>query len=228
MPLSAIDTMLATNTMLATALGIGRPTPSGRERVMEFREVVMKRRAVRRFEEGGVDHAVIEEIARQAQRTPSAGFSQGQRLLVVTERDLRRAVDRAAGEEEYGEFGPWISECAAQFVPCVSAEIYHRRYREADKLADDGSEIDWPIPYWFVDVGATMMVIMLAAVDAGLASGFAGAFDPDAIRAPLGIPDEFVPIGVMPVGRPLPDVRSPSLKRGWVPLQEFARFNRWS
>jgi nitroreductase len=72
------------------------------------------------------------------------------------------------------------------------------------------------------------MVIMLAAVDAGLAAGFAGAFDPGALRAELGIPDEFVPIGVMPVGRPLPDVRSPSLTRGWVPFEEFARFERWA
>ena len=195
---------------------------------MEFRDVVMRRRAVRRFEEGGVGRATIDEIARLAQRTPSAGFSQGQRLVVVVDRDLRRAVARAAGEDEYDDFGPWISECAAQFIPCVSAEIYHRRYQEADKVQDDGSEIDWPVPYWYVDVGATMMVVMLAAVDGGLASGFAGAFDPDAIRLLLGIPGEFVPIGVMPVGRPLPDVRSPSLKRGWVPFEEFARFDGWS
>ena len=73
-----------------------------------------------------------------------------------------------------------------------------------------------------------MMVIMLAAVDAGLASGFADAFDPDAMRGLLGIPEEFVPIGVMPVGRSLPDVRSPSLKRGWVPFEEFARFDGWA
>ena len=46
---------------------------------MEFGDVVMKRRAVRRFEEGGVEPGVIERIARLAQRTPSAGFSQGQR-----------------------------------------------------------------------------------------------------------------------------------------------------
>ena len=195
---------------------------------MEFHDVVMRRRAVRRFEEGGVERATIEAIARLAQRTPSAGFSQGQRLVVVVDRDLRRAVARAAGEEAGDDFGPWISECAAQFIPCVSAEVYHRRYREPDKLMDDGSEIEWPVPYWWVDIGATMMVVMLAAVDAGLASGFAGAIDPGAIRALLGIPGEFVPIGVMPVGRPLPDVRSPSLKRGWLPFEEFARFDRWA
>ncbi len=196
---------------------------------MEFQDVVMRRRAVRRFEEAGVEHEVIEGIARLAQRTPSAGFSQGQRVVVVTDPATRRRVARTCGEEEYDdlEMGPWISECAAQFVPCVSEEIYHRRYREADKVDDEGAEIEWPVPYWWVDIGATMMVIMLAAVDAGLASGFAGAFDPDGLRAELGIPAEFVPIGVMPVGRPLPDVRSPSLKRGWVPFEDFARWERW-
>ncbi len=196
---------------------------------MEFRDVVMKRRAVRRFEEGGVDRPIIEQIARLAQRTPSAGFSQGQRLVVVTDRAMRRRVASICGEGDYADLGmgPWISECAAQFVPCVSEAVYHRRYQEPDKVEDDGTEIAWPVPYWWVDVGATMMAIMLAAVDAGLASGFAGAFDPAALQAELRIPAEFVPIGVMPVGRPLPDVRSPSLKRGWIPFEEFARFERW-
>jgi len=198
---------------------------------MDFVDVVMKRRAVRRFEEGGVERDVIERIARLAQRAPSAGFSQGQRLIVVTEPDRRREVARLLGEEEYKDLGmgPWISECAAQFIPCVSEAIYHRRYQEPDKVEDDGSEIDWPIPYWWVDVGATMQNVMLAAVNEGLGCGFAGTDEAgwNAIRAYLAIPDEFMPIGVMPVGRPLPDVRSPSLKRGWVPFEAFARWEGW-
>jgi len=194
---------------------------------MEFTDVVMKRRAVRRFEEGGVDREVIERIARLAQRTPSAGFSQGQRLVVVTDAARRREVARICGEEMYeDEFGPWISECAAQFIPCVSEEVYHRRYREPDKLQDDGTEIEWPVPFWWVDIGATMQNIMLAAVDEGLGCGFVGP-DIEPLKAMLGIPGVFVPIGVMPVGRPLPDVRSPSLKRGWVPFERFARWDAW-
>lgn len=198
---------------------------------MDFFDVVMKRRAVRRFEEGGVGRDTIERIARLAQRAPSAGFSQGQRLIVVTETERRREVARLCGEEEYQDLdmGPWISECAAQFIPCVSEAIYHRRYQEADKVQDDGTEIDWPIPYWWVDVGATMQNVMLASVNEGLGCGFVGT---DAtgwmhIRDLLGIPDEFIPIGVMPVGRPLPDVRSPSLKRGWLPFEAFARWESW-
>jgi nitroreductase len=196
---------------------------------MEFAEVVMRRRVVRRFEDGGVGREVIERIARLAQRTPSAGFSQGQRLVVVTARDRRRAVALACGEDtDDPVFGPWISACAAQFVPCVSEAIYHRRYREPDKLREDGTEIDWPVPFWWVDVGATMQTIMLAAVNEGLGSGFAGPVDGiEPLRAVLGIPDEFVPIGVIPVGRPLPDTRSPSLRRGWVPFPDFARWERW-
>ena len=198
---------------------------------MEFHDVVMKRRAVRRFEEGGVEREVIERIARLAQRTPSAGFSQGQRLVVVTDQATRVEVARIFGEDWYrDEFGPWVSECAAQFIPCVSEAIYHRRYQEPDKLDEDGNEYPWPVPYWWVDIGATMQNIMLAAVDEGLGCGFIGPSEPDsfdALRRYLGIPEEFVPIGVMPVGKPLPDIRSPSLKRGWVPFEQFARWDRW-
>jgi nitroreductase len=205
------------------------PGAGSLEADMEFAEVVMKRRAVRRFEEAGVDREVIERIAGLAQRVPSAGFSQGQRLVVVTDPDRRREVARLCGEEAYDAmgFGPWISECAAQFVPCVSEAIYHRRYQEPDKVEEDGSEIAWPIPYWWVDVGATMQNVMLAAVDEGLASGFVGVNDAAPLCAYLGIPDEFTPIGVMPVGRPLPDMRSPSLKRGWVPFEQFAHWEAW-
>jgi len=196
---------------------------------MDFVDVVMKRRAMRRFEDGGVDRAVLERIARLAQRAPSGGFSQGQRLVVITEPERRREIARICGEEFYeADFGPWISECAAQFVPLVSEEIYHRRYQEPDKLQADGSEIDWPIPYWWVDVGATMQHIWLAAVNEGLGCGFVGTDEIAALRDALGVPAEFTPIGVMPVGRPLPDVRSPSLRRGWVPFEQFARWERWS
>ena len=150
--------------------------------------------------------------------------------MVVVDQERRREVARLCGEAEYEPlFGPWISECAAQFIPCVSEQVYHRRYQEPDKIDEDGSEIEWPIPYWWVDIGATMQNVMLAAVDEGLGCGFVGT-DADGwqrLKAYLGIPDEFAPIGVMPVGRPLPDVRSPSLKRGWVPFEQFARFDGW-
>jgi len=197
---------------------------------MEFAELVMKRRTVRRFEDSPVDREVLEGIARLAQHVPSAGFSQGQRLVIVTDPEQRRRVAETCGESFYaGEgYGNWISECAAQFIPCVSRDIYLRRYAEPDKLAEgEEQDTDWPTPYWWIDIGKTSMVVMLAAHDAGLAAGFAGPQDIPALKAVLGLPEEFHPVGVIPVGSPLPDKRSPSLKRGWIPLEEFARWERW-
>src|SRR5512143_2434708 len=92
------------------------------EAQMEFAELVMKRRTVRRFEKAPVEREVLDTIARLAQRTPSAGFSQGQRVVIVTDPDQRRRVAATCDEAYYADagFGHWISECAAQFIPCVS------------------------------------------------------------------------------------------------------------
>ena len=126
-------------------------------------------------------------------------------------------------------FDRWISECAAIFVPMVSEATYHRRYHEPDKLQPGDAEIDWPVPYWWMDLGCTVMLVLLAAVDEGLAAGFAGADAEGYVtfKREFGMPDEFAPVGFIPVGRPLPDKRSGSLARGWVPSAEFARWERW-
>ncbi len=197
---------------------------------MEFTEVVRRRRMVRNYDaDKPVSRESLERIAAAAQRAPSAGFSQGQRLVVVTDPDVRQRVAEIAEEPAYvaAGFDAWISRAAAIFIPTVSEEIYHRRYQEPDKIQDDGTEIDWPIPYWYVDVGATAMLILLAAVDEGLAAGFLGLESYDALKAELGIPPDQQPIGMITVGHPLPDHRSGSLKRGWVPKDDFAHWERW-
>jgi nitroreductase len=209
---------------------------------MEFQEVVARRRMVRHFATEPLDRAVLERIALTAQRTPSAGFSQGQRLLVVTDPALRQRVADNCSERYYVEhgFGPWISEAPALFIPCVSEEIYRARYREPDKVADEAAyrvlyglsadaedDDDWPVPYWWMDIGCTVMLVLLAAVDEGLAAGFVSSDDIDVLRQELDIPADFVPVGVIPVGRKLPDLRSGSLKRGWLPVAEFLRWETW-
>ena len=71
------------------------------------------------------------------------------------------------------------------------------------------------------------MVILLAAVEEGLAAGFAGVWNLDDLRDLLGIPDEVTPMGVIPIGHPAPDKRSPSLKRGRRPLREVVHHGAW-
>ena len=185
---------------------------------------------VRRFKTDPVPRESLERIARAAKRAPSAGFSQGQRLVIVTDPALMVRVAKGANEEADVGYGRWVSQCGAQIVPCVSEQLYHERYQQSDKL-EDGKEILWPVPYWWMDIGCTVMLIILAAIDEGLASGFAGP-DPhpegmNLIRSALNIPEHFTPVGIMPVGYPLPDTPSPSLKRGAVKLEDFTRWDGW-
>ena len=198
---------------------------------MQFAEVVARRRMVRHFAREPIDRATLERIAAVAQRAPSAGFSQGQRIVIVTEPQRKRRLAELVGEGFYTErgFDPWISEAPALFVPAVSAKVYVDRYDEPDKrdpAEPPGTEDEWDVPYWWMDIGCTVQLILLAAVDEGLAAGFAGG-DFAGIRTELGMPDDYAPVGVIPVGRPLADKKSPSLQRGWRGLDEFTHWETW-
>jgi nitroreductase len=197
---------------------------------VEFAELVRRRRMVRHFSSEPVDRESVERIVALARRAPSAGYSQGQSFVVVTQPGLKQAIAALCGEEGYVSAGyhPFISGAPVLIVACTSEAVYHRRYQEPDKLKPDGGEIDWPVPYWFVDVGCSVMLLLLAAVDEGLAAGFAGTHDLQALRDLLGIPADVTPVGVIPIGPPAPDVPSPSLKRGRKPAASVVHWERWA
>jgi nitroreductase len=197
--------------------------------MVEFREVVRRRRMVRNYAPDPVDPEVVRGIVDSARRSPSAGFSQGQYFVVVTEAPTRHAIAELADEPAYVAAGldPWISSAPVHVVVCTSEADYHRRYQEPDKLRRDGTEIEWVVPYWWVDAGASLMTMLLAAVDAGLAAGFFGVHRLDGLAELLGLPPDVVPIGVVTLGHPAPDRRSGSLARGWKPSERVIHHERW-
>jgi len=196
---------------------------------MQFTDVVKKRRMVRNFTSQPVDTDVIEKMLDLARRGPSAGYTQGQSFVVITKPEVKQAVAKICGEEFYVEegFDPFISKAPVLIVPCTSEAAYHNRYRQKDKLKSDGSEIDWPVPFWYMDIGCAVMTLLLSAVDQGLAAGFAGTWDLDSLRNLLDIPEEVTPVGVIPLGHPASDKRSPSLKRGRKPLTDVVHWETW-
>lgn len=196
---------------------------------MEFRDVIARRRMVRNYTASPVDPAAVERIVDAGRRAPSAGFSQGQAFVVVTDRADRAEIATLAGEARYVEagFDPWISRAPVHVVVCASEEAYRRRYREPDK-SPDGKEIEWPVPYWWIDAGAALQNILLAAVDEGLAAGFLGCHAMSGLADLLDIPEEYSPIGVVTIGHPAPDQRSGSLSRGRRPVRDVIHRDRWS
>ena len=196
---------------------------------MEFRDVVLKRRMVRNFADRPVEAELIDRILELSRHAPSAGFTQGQAFIIVTDPEKKKAIALTCEEDEYVKrgFAPFISKAPVLLIPCTSEVAYHRRYQEADKVNEDGSEIAWPVPYWFMDVGCAVMIALLAAIDEGLVSAFAGSKDLAAFRAILEIPAEVTPVGVIALGYRAADIPSPSLKRGRKAEEEYIHRERW-
>src|ERR1044072_7797751 len=196
---------------------------------MEFRDTVLKRRMVRNFADKPVDPATIDRILKLTRHAPSAGFTQGQSFIVVTRPELKKDIAATCEEDQYVQsgFAPFISKAPVLLIPCTSEAAYHRRYQEADKVNEDGTEIVWPVPYWFMDIGCAVMIALLAAINEGLVAAFAGSKDLDKLRSLLQMPAEVTPVGVIALGYRAPDVPSPSLKRGRKSDDDYIHREGW-
>lgn len=189
---------------------------------MEFRDVIQRRRMVRNYTGEPVDPEALDRILDAGMRIPTAGFSQGVFLVAVTDQAKRSEIAALSGEDDYVEMGldPWISRAPVHVVVGVSPNVYAERYSEEDKGGPQSPMAkaeNWPVPYWWVDGGAAMQNLLLAAVDEGLAAGFLGSHRMPEIKTLLGIPDHVSPIGIVTIGLPAPDKKSGSLRRGRRP-----------
>jgi FMN reductase [NAD(P)H] len=202
---------------------------------MELDEILRRRRMVGAYADRPVPRATLERITRTIRRAPSAGFSQAQRLIVVTEAERRREIAAAVGESFYVEhgFAPWISAAAALVVVYTREDDYHERYRQPDKLVGD-TEIEWPVPYWYVDAGKAAMLVLLAAIDEGLAAAVFGvpADRLQQTRELLALPPDVALVEVVTLGYPGRDEASDRLSsratRSRRPLADLVRWEHWA
>ena len=180
---------------------------------MEFQDVVRKRKMVRSFEDRPVDHAIVERMLKNAQRAPSAGFSQGWGFLVLEGKAEAQRYWAAFGDRPFFQGWPDLRNAPVMIVCLSNKTQYIERYALPDKGWTDRDEKRWPVPFWDIDAGMAAMNILLTAVDAGLGALFFGVFDQAALRRAFGIPEEYTAIGTIAVGHPKPHDRpSPSIK----------------
>jgi nitroreductase len=198
---------------------------------MEFQDVVRRRRMVRSFERRPLPPELVERLLSNAQRAPSAGFSQGWAFLALEGQTQTQRYWQAVGPDDPATFKWGDLFNAPLLIVCFSDKAaYLDRYAEADKGWTDRSETHWPAPYWDIDTGMATMLILLTAVDAGLGALFFGVPPQkiEALRATFGVPAELHPIGTVAVGYPTArDRPSPSLKRGHRPPDEVVHRGHW-
>jgi nitroreductase len=193
---------------------------------MDLVDVVRKRRMVRAYDRSRpVTPETITALLDLAIRAPSAGFTQGWDFLVLTEDEALQRFWRVTTDP--GDPDTWLDgmRTAPALVVCLSdPERYLDRYAEPDKGWTDRDPGRWPVPYWDVDTGMAALLMLLGAVDAGLASCFFGVpphRQAEALEA-FGVPPDRRIVGVVSLGYAAPDRRSPSLRRGRRPLGEVA------
>src|SRR5215831_18019375 len=95
--------------------------------IMDFADVLRGRKAVRNYVEEPIPHETLERIVARGRRVPSGGFSQGLRLVVVTDEAARHRIAELAHEDEYVAMGldPWISRAPAHIVIGTREDDYH-------------------------------------------------------------------------------------------------------
>jgi nitroreductase len=202
---------------------------------MEFRDVVRKRHMVRDYDpDRPVPAEVRERLLEHAIRAPSAGFSQGWAYLVLeTAEERDRFWQSATSPEQAVARDDWLRRMRRApllIVPLSHKQAYLDRYAEPDKGATDRDESRWPVPYWDIDTGMASLLMLLTAVDEGLAACFFG-IRPERIapfREAFGVPAAYTPIGCVSVGYAgSEDRRSPSLRRGRRGVDEVVHRGRW-
>jgi nitroreductase len=194
---------------------------------MDFEDVLKKRRSVRSYLPTQVDPEVLASLVDRARRAPTAGFSQGLDFLVL---------DDPSSVRRFWELTDSSSDAAGGLPTAIVIVLsdprrYLARYSEGDKAEFGLQEAEaWPVRFWDVDGGMASMILLLAAVDAGLGAWFFGVAEGEAeVRAEFGIPYDRNMVGVIGLGHPDPaEVRIGSgSTRKRRPLEEQLHRNHW-
>ena len=169
---------------------------------MDFSELVKQRYSVRSYKPDPVEEEKLRQVLEAARLAPTACNNQPFQLIVINtagrEAELMRVYHRS-----------WFHQ-----APLVIAAIglpgkaWSRR---------DGKN------YVFVDTTIAMDYITLAATDLGLGTCWVAAFNPEAAREVLNLPDTVEPVAFTPLGYPADQLKPKERK----PLSELVRYDSW-
>jgi nitroreductase len=169
---------------------------------MNFFDLIQKRYSVRAYERDPVEDSKVKQVLEAARLAPTAANRQAIHFIVVHTEGREAELGRIYKAD-------WFVQAPLVICACgIPAENWVR---------SDGKN------YNDVDVAIAMDHLILAAADLGLGTCWIGAFDPQAAREVLDLPDGVVPIAFTPLGYPA-DEPGPKERKS---LSELVRYERW-
>jgi nitroreductase len=170
---------------------------------MEFSELIEKRYSVRAYKPDPVEDDKLEQVLKAARLAPTAANKQPFELIVIHTAGREAELKRIYKTD-------WFVQAPLVICACgIPSKGWVRR--------NDGKN------YCDVDVAIVMDHLILAATNAGLGTCWIAAFDPEAAREVLGLPDDVEPIVFTPLGYP---ADQPGAKRRRE-LSKLVRYERW-
>ena len=153
--------------------------------MVDYSTLIEERHSIRVYQSKEVDDEKLTRVLHAANRAPSAGNLQGYQIVAVRSPEVRRALARAALDQES------VAQAAVILVfladPARSGEKYGHR----------GETL-----YCIQDATIACAYAQLAAADLGLGSVWVGAFRKDDVRAAIDSPPDQLPVALLPLGYP--------------------------
>lgn len=154
---------------------------------MEFQELIRQRHSVRAYKSKNIPQDVLEKVLEAGRLAPTAANRQGFKIFVIKTGDFRDELKKIYPQEWFFTAPYVIGICG------ITEETWVRK---------DGKN------YADVDSAIVMDHIILAATDSGLGTCWIGAFNAEAARNFLDIPEDMEPIVFTPLGYPADELRS--------------------
>ncbi len=169
---------------------------------MELRRVMESRYSVRAYKPDPVEPGKLESVLQAANWAPTACNRQPFRLIVLETRGREAELGRIYHR-------PWFVQAPVIIaIVTLPDEAWSRR---------DGAN------YGLVDAAIAFDHLILAATDLGLGTCWIAAFDPQAAREVLQLPESAVPVAFTPLGYP---ADQPGIKKRKA-LSEIVKNGSW-
>ncbi len=173
---------------------------------MDVKEVVVNRRSVRSYLPKPVPNEVISEILDTARYAPSSGNLQNWKVILVSDSEKKMELATAALRQK------WITSAPVLLIVCNDLSDVKRLYKDRGEFL-----------YSIQNIAAFVQSMLLTAQSLGLATCWVGAFDPDAVKRVVRIPEGVEPEAIITLGYSAEEVDAPPRKA----VDQFVFFEQW-
>jgi 5,6-dimethylbenzimidazole synthase len=197
--------------------------------------VIAQRRDMRHFAGGSVDDDVLARLLMAAHHAPSVGLMQPWRFIRVTDRTLRARI-RDLVEDERVRTAEALGERSDEFMRLKVEGVLECAELLVVALGDDRERHVFgrrTMPHMdLASAACAIQNLWLAARAEGLGMGWVSLFEPDDLRALLGMPEGSEPVAVLCLGPVDEFYDRPMLEElGWAtarPLADLVSVNGWA